>query len=263
MAIVDNQTPGACETLQLIDQSGRNGLVVAVKMGLSLSVLGMEIESPPSPVRISDLREEIEGETILRSSSELTFGKPGTDVVVTRPAGSPASWPCRNRLMSVAIGPIFFKETVAAKWPFGPVPPDQLPRRKYAGTYDAAWAAERMPLLPLDFDPRFNQVAPANQIVTPHLRGDEPVRLTGFTDSDEPIVTQLPGRMVLVAGNTSDGYFTKPAVLDTVVFHLDPLLVELVWRLSIPTKRSIDEVRYVWVYYPRIRSYEQIWGPLA
>jgi hypothetical protein len=41
-----------------------------------------------------------------------------------------------------------------------PIPPAWQPRRGWAGTYDAAWQARRAPYLPLDFDPRFFNVAP-------------------------------------------------------------------------------------------------------
>src|SRR5262249_45922943 len=47
------------------------------------------------------------------------------------------------------------------------------PRRRYVGTYDDHWMKERMPLPPLDFDPRFHQVAPPDQITPQPLRGGE------------------------------------------------------------------------------------------
>ena len=46
---------------------------------------------------------------------------------------------------------------------FGPIARHWLPRRAYAGTYDAAWLEERMPLLPTDFDERFFFAAPDDQ----------------------------------------------------------------------------------------------------
>jgi hypothetical protein len=160
----------------------------------------------------------------------------------------------------VEIGRTEFSGMAAKTWPFGPVRRDESPRKRYAGTYDATWVADRMPLLPTDFDPRFNQVAPARQIISPHLRGFEPVRLTGFNGEGEVLDMHLPGRLVLIAANASGRYFTQPAHLDTIVLHLQPLLLELVWRLSIPTRRSIEEVRYVWVYYPMLRSYLEVYG---
>jgi hypothetical protein len=46
---------------------------------------------------------------------------------------------------------------------FGPIARHWLARRRYAGTYDAAWLEDRMPLLPADFDERFFLAAPEDQ----------------------------------------------------------------------------------------------------
>ena len=56
-----------------------------------------------------------------------------------------------------------------------------MPRRQYAGTYDARWEQSRAPYLPADFDPRFFQVAPADQVVPGYLTGGEPVELFGVS----------------------------------------------------------------------------------
>src|SRR5205823_5975392 len=46
---------------------------------------------------------------------------------------------------------------------FGPIAPQWQPRSDFAGTYDQAWKNDRYPLLPLDFDSRFLNSAPADQ----------------------------------------------------------------------------------------------------
>ena len=52
--------------------------------------------------------------------------------------------------------------SIAAPAPggFGPIGPDWEPRQRHAGTYDERWKRERAPVLPADFDPRHNCVAP-------------------------------------------------------------------------------------------------------
>src|SRR5262249_54919003 len=60
---------------------------------------------------------------------------------------------------------------------FGPIARDWSPRREYAGTYDETWLAERYPLLPLDFDERFNQYAPEDMQPRSFLTGGERVEL--------------------------------------------------------------------------------------
>ncbi|WP_412068650.1 DUF2169 domain-containing protein [Rubrivirga sp. IMCC43871] len=57
--------------------------------------------------------------------------------------------------------------------PVGFVAPGWQPRAAFAGTYDAAWAAARSPLLPTDFDARFFDVAPPGLTVPGRLRGNE------------------------------------------------------------------------------------------
>src|SRR5262245_21222552 len=59
------------------------------------------------------------------------------------------------------------------------------PRLAFAGTWDERWRQDRCPLLPLDFDERYHNGAPADQIATPHLAGGEPVAVTGASPRGE------------------------------------------------------------------------------
>ncbi|MBI5069874.1 MAG: DUF2169 domain-containing protein [Deltaproteobacteria bacterium] len=60
---------------------------------------------------------------------------------------------------------------------FGWVAPSWLPRTGYAGTYDQAWQKRRAPYFPADFDLRFFQAAPPDQVYPGFLAGGEPVEL--------------------------------------------------------------------------------------
>lgn len=249
------------ELFPLVDPRGRNVAVIISKATYALVHGGLRPVDSPQSFYMKDVYDELDhGEKKMRLASDLTDFKPATDVLVARPPGELRRHPVAERRLKIEIGGLEFSGTATSPWPFGPVARDESPRKRHAGTYDSMWAAERMPLLPLDFDPRFNQVAPPRQIISPYLRGFERVRLTGFGVDREVLETRLPGRLVLIAVNASGRYFTQPALLDTVVLHLDPPLLEMVWRLSIPTRRSIDEVRYVWVYYPTLRSYHEVYG---
>jgi hypothetical protein len=64
---------------------------------------------------------------------------------------------------------------------FGPVPGHWLPRASFAGTYDAQWERDRLPLLPDDFDDRFYQSAPPDQQTPRFLQGGELVELRNLT----------------------------------------------------------------------------------
>ncbi|MGE8349840.1 MAG: DUF2169 family type VI secretion system accessory protein [Pseudomonas protegens] len=107
------------------------------------------------------------------------------------------------------------------------------PRVGLQGTLDAQWLAERYPLLPEDFDPRFYQSAPADQVAEPYLTGDESVRLKGCL-SEGDCVMQLPGVAPLVVCEGADGesYVSVP-VLDTVRLDLDQRQAVLLWRLPV------------------------------
>ena len=114
----------------------------------------------------------------------------------------------------------------------GPVPPFWRPRARHAGTYDAAWQASRRPLLPKDFDPRFWQCAPEDQIARPFLRGDERYRLTNLHPDHPEASGRLPGLGFAVRVDD------RPSVrlnLDGVQFdwRTDALIL-LTWRARFP-----------------------------
>ncbi len=74
---------------------------------------------------------------------------------------------------------------------FAPISPSWLPRRAYAGTYDANWQKQRAPYLPDDFDPRFLQCAAPELTFDRYLEGGEPVEIHGASNTG-PIGFTLP-----------------------------------------------------------------------
>ncbi|MFN8588605.1 MAG: DUF2169 domain-containing protein [Candidatus Eisenbacteria bacterium] len=129
----------------------------------------------------------------------------------------------------------------------GFVAPDWEPRRAFAGTYDAAWERDRMPLLPDDFDERFWQCAPAALQAAAPFRGGERVRLSGLHPAGE-IAFELPRDQVTVdVLLPAERVATHAAVLDTLVLQPDEERVSLVWRACIPAPRPITSVRAVCV----------------
>lgn len=66
-------------------------------------------------------------------------------------------------------------------WGVGPIAPTWPSRLRHAGTYDLTWQRERMPLPPLDFNPRYYQLAPEDQQVPGYLKGGESVELLNLT----------------------------------------------------------------------------------
>ena len=128
---------------------------------------------------------------------------------------------------------------------FGPVARFWQPRVALAGTYDQAWR-ERHASQPYmdyadDFDERFFQYAPADQLVAGGLRGDESVHMSGFFASAPQVEFQLPHLWIEALCKDSSGTERSEAMkLDTVHIDLDEMLVHLTWRLTLD--QALDTV---------------------
>lgn len=128
---------------------------------------------------------------------------------------------------------------------FGPLHRHWEPRARFAGTYDDAWQRSRMPLLPRDFDARFNVCVPDDQHAMHPLRGDEPFVVLGATRSGAwrfRLPRDAP-RFQSLAGGTRRNHATH---LDTVVVDATEMVVECTWRACVPfvgKLESIDEIR--------------------
>jgi hypothetical protein len=105
---------------------------------------------------------------------------------------------------------------------FGPLASHWQPRLALAGTYDEAWQKKRAPRLPQDFDPRFFNTAPADQIVADYLQGGEPVEITGVTPDGQPVKTTVPAWRHEVRFTGSAGR-AEPYIanLETCLFDLE------------------------------------------
>ncbi len=115
---------------------------------------------------------------------------------------------------------------------FGPIAPHWQPRIGFAGTYDEAWLEQRCPLLPADFDPRFLNVAPADQQLEGFVAGEE-VRLANMTArGHERFRLPLFAPAVTIL---DDGYIIeRKATVDTITLYPEKpavsLTARLVWR---------------------------------
>jgi len=118
---------------------------------------------------------------------------------------------------------------------FGPVPPNWQSRAMFAGTYDETWLAERQPLLPVDFDDRYFQAAPADQQPADFLRGGESVELVGLTRVG-PLRFGLPVVTLGFESRFDDGSIEHHAVrrLHSVIIESDFPRVSLVWHSALP-----------------------------
>ncbi|WP_437665487.1 DUF2169 family type VI secretion system accessory protein [Sorangium sp. So ce1182] len=125
------------------------------------------------------------------------------------------------------------------------------PRRRYAGTYDQTWQELRAPLLPEDFDHRFNLCASPGLIAEPPLAGGEPVRTLNLTP-EGALSFELPRAQVEIEFHVKD---REPVAfaphLDTVLVDLyatgpeKPVAVEMVWRAHVKAPRRMRDARVI------------------
>lgn len=136
---------------------------------------------------------------------------------------------------------------------FGFIGPHWEPRVRYAGTYDEAWQKTRMPLLPKDFDRRFFNAAPPDQVTAGYLRGDEPVVVANASPGPW-LECRLPGepppRLTIVQDGLEDAH--PEAHLDTVILDTDAMQVLLLWRAHLPLPKGPHAVRAI-----RVEPHEQ------
>jgi uncharacterized protein YjbI with pentapeptide repeats len=93
-------------------------------------------------------------------------------------------------------------------------------RRDRAGTFDAAWAAEVRPGMPLDMDPTFFNAAPEDQWLDGFFSGDEELAIDHMHPSRPRIEGRLPGLVArcFVTQRTVEGerFIEIPMRCDTV-----------------------------------------------
>jgi len=129
----------------------------------------------------------------------------------------------------------------------GAIGPQFEPRLRYAGTYDDRWQKERMPLPPLDFDERHNQVAAPGLICPSYLRGGEPVELVGLHE-EGPLQFELPKWAFYVGSWTAQGEQEHRPVLDTVLLEPNMRSFELTWRACVPVPKRARELASITVF---------------
>jgi hypothetical protein len=125
----------------------------------------------------------------------------------------------------------------------GPIAAHWQPRHGRAGTYDERWRKERAPYLPDDFDQRFLNCAPPDQIAAGHLTGDEEVELERLTPAGRE---RFPLGAARFAVEIRIGRARHAAVprLETVAIDAERREVGLLWRAAwrCDEPRAIDFV---------------------
>lgn len=112
---------------------------------------------------------------------------------------------------------------------FGVVARHWEPRKRFAGTYDAAWLEQRYPLLPDDFDLRFFQTAPEDQWIAP--QGGERIDIQGMTPQGD-LRVYLPPCAATLSLHYVDRDEVKAMRLETVLVEPTLKRLQLTWGAS-------------------------------
>jgi hypothetical protein len=117
------------------------------------------------------------------------------------------------------------------------------PRLAFAGTYDKAWLDTQWPLPPLDFDPRHDQSAPADQ-QSASIRPGARATLINMTPEGrwEFRVPSLNAPVRLLRDRTAEEVTFTP---DTVLIEPDLRRITLKARMSFITRRNAPKLREV------------------
>jgi hypothetical protein len=128
---------------------------------------------------------------------------------------------------------------------FGPLASFWSPRRERAGTYDAAWADSKRPLLPDDYDERFAQCSPDDQRPRDPMRGGETVALINLTPAGI-LRFELPRIALRFRTHFGARVEERPGILTLVFVDTDAerARVDLVWqsalRVPAPETEHLD-----------------------
>ena len=127
---------------------------------------------------------------------------------------------------------------------FSPVGRSWIPRAGYVGTYDEAWMENTAPFWPDDFDYRYFQAAPSDQII-PYPSGNEEVILRNLTP-DGYRAFRLPGQKMPVTFIPHRGRdVTVQSNVDTIVLEPSSGRFTLTWRANLPLGKSVFDVKEV------------------
>jgi hypothetical protein len=126
----------------------------------------------------------------------------------------------------------------------GFVAPSWQPRLAFAGTYDEAWQESRAPYLPEDFDPRFFQMAPPDQIYPGFLKGGELVELVNLSPRGVDRFA-LPGCALEAEVHVAGAVERPPLSMETVLLEPDEGRFTLLWRGAVPCDKRVLKVERV------------------
>lgn len=126
----------------------------------------------------------------------------------------------------------------------GFIAPSWQPRVAFAGTYDEAWQKSRAPYLPKDFDARFFQAAPPDQIYPGFLKGGEPVELLNLSPAGVQRFA-LPSCELEAEARVDGAVHRPPLSIETLLLEPDLGRFSLFWRGAVPCDKRVLKIEKV------------------
>ncbi len=118
-----------------------------------------------------------------------------------------------------------------------------LPRSNLAGTCDKNWEANRMPLLPRDFDNGFYNAATPD-FIFPLMKGGEPVVLQGFAP-EGPLSFKLPNWDMKIKYCIKNDILEARSKIDTVTILSKQKQVVVNWRSCFPCGQDFLYIKWM------------------
>jgi hypothetical protein len=131
------------------------------------------------------------------------------------------------------------------------------PRCELAGTYDQVWKQTRQPLVPSDFDDRYFQSAPSDQVTPEFLSGGEQFELVNLTPSG-CLKFRLP-RLNFGFRTSIDGTMQHHrANLHTVIIEPDAMRLMMVWHTALPCHFTLYTLRRTVVFEKQLLDHREV-----
>jgi hypothetical protein len=125
---------------------------------------------------------------------------------------------------------------------FGAVDRSWQPRIAHAGTYDGACVKHKKPLLPDDYDPRFELCAPHDQRPKEYIYGGELIELSNMSEAGSLRLT-LPKIYLTFSTKLRNRLEEHRSRLASVILEPDESRVALIWQSSL--KVAAREVEHL------------------
>ena len=171
----------------------------------------------------------------------------GTGYATLRPTGRIAGIPLPNT--ESPDDPVTSPFGTYRPMAFGPVSRSVPERLQFAGTYDDNWKDNVFPFLPVDFDDRYYQMAPADQQIDFPVAGT-PVLLGNLTARGREEFRLPDTALPIRVERGRETCFHASVLPDTMIFDPEAAVFMLVWRIWVPMRKLITEFSRAWIGKP-------------